>query len=154
MERYMDIHGSPLYLTFNPAEFKKPGHVLIVPYYKGELLFIRHKERGIELPGGKIEKGETPLAAAVREVYEEAGASLREIHLIGQYILPNYKPELVKNIYVAEVEELIPHPTDTDSLGPVQFHPTPTDVKEDERFSDYMKDAVYPRLLQKLGIIP
>ncbi|MBE3553844.1 MAG: NUDIX domain-containing protein [Thermicanus sp.] len=152
MERYEDLQGSPLFLTFTPSEFRKPGHVLILPYYKGNLLFIRHRIRGIEFPGGKIEQGETPMAAAVREVYEEAGASLREIHLIGQYILPAYRPELIKSIYVATVEVLLPLPGMTDSLGPIQFDPLPLDVKEDPRFSPYMKDAVYPRLLQVLGI--
>lgn len=152
MEEYTGLKGEPIYLTFNPNEFKEPGHVLIVPFYQGELLFIRHRERGIELPGGKIERGETPLAAAVREVYEEAGASLCEIHLIGQYLLPSYTPELVKNIYVAKVADLLPLPGESDTLGPIRFPSIPTSVKEDDRFSPYMKDAIYPRLLEVLGI--
>lgn len=36
-------------------------------------LMVRHKERGWELPGGWIEKGEDSEIAALREVFEETG---------------------------------------------------------------------------------
>ena len=44
-----------------------------------EWLMVKHKERGWELPGGKIKSGENLKQAIIREVYEEIGrASCRE----------------------------------------------------------------------------
>lgn len=44
------------------------------PRMDGRILGLMHHERGaLELPGGKIESGETIVQAAVRETYEETG---------------------------------------------------------------------------------
>ncbi|NGQ93746.1 NUDIX domain-containing protein [Brevibacillus sp. SYP-B805] len=152
MEAYQDIFGNPIQLTFDPQEFQPPGHVLVVPLWGGKIVFTHHKERGIELPGGKIERGETPLAAAVRELFEETGASLARIELIGQYIITIGETKIVKAIYLAEVNELWPLPGETDTRGAVVFEEIPHCVADDPRFSPFMKDEVYPRTLQYLGL--
>ncbi|MDE0297826.1 MAG: NUDIX domain-containing protein [Candidatus Poribacteria bacterium] len=38
-----------------------------------ELLLFKHPIAGIQLPAGTVENGETPVAAVMREVYEETG---------------------------------------------------------------------------------
>ena len=43
-------------------------------------LFVHHQTKGLELPGGAIECGETPLQAALRELSEEAGIQLSATH--------------------------------------------------------------------------
>lgn len=49
--------------------------VATVSRYQGLLLLCRHRARTTwETQGGHIEPGETPLAAAKRELYEESGA--------------------------------------------------------------------------------
>ncbi|MDL2327075.1 NUDIX domain-containing protein [Ruminococcaceae bacterium OttesenSCG-928-A11] len=50
-------------------------YVAVVSRYEGRLLLSRHAERATwETQGGHIEPGEMPLAAARRELFEEAGA--------------------------------------------------------------------------------
>ena len=57
------------------------GHVLLIRQNYGG--------RSYALPGGKIELGETPHAAAIREVLEEAGVQIRLERLIGLYTAPS-----------------------------------------------------------------
>ena len=50
-------------------------YVVIFARHNGKWVFCKHKERTTwETAGGHIEKGESPLDAAKRELYEESGA--------------------------------------------------------------------------------
>lgn len=50
-------------------------YATVVSRYRGGLLLSRHQSRDTwETQGGHIEPGETPLAAAKRELFEECGA--------------------------------------------------------------------------------
>lgn len=61
--------------------------------FAGErLLQTRLVRRGWDLPGGHLEAGETPEAAARREVYEETGARLGQLYLLGYQRLRVYAP--------------------------------------------------------------
>ena len=63
----------------------------------GQILLI-HKKRGLGAgkvngPGGRLEAGETPLAAAVRETQEEVGVTptgLREVGVVSFQFLDGY----------------------------------------------------------------
>ncbi|WP_126426049.1 NUDIX domain-containing protein [Brevibacillus marinus] len=146
---FEDDFGRPVSLTFDAAMYRKrpAQHVLIFPFYEGKLVFTIHTIRGIELPGGKIEPGETSLAAAVRETYEETGCSLAAIEKIGQYVVDH---TLVKDIYVARVEAKVAEMRGGTVGGTVIFAAIPEDVKGNPRFSRFLYDDVYPLTLAYL----
>lgn len=60
----------------------------IMAIYKGKWIFCMHKERTTwEHPSGHIETGETPIAAAKRELYEETGAVEFDIEPLCDYYI-------------------------------------------------------------------
>ena len=51
-------------------------YVYVFAFREQKLLLVLNRKRGWEAPGGKIEAGETPEEAAVREFMEETGRPL------------------------------------------------------------------------------
>ncbi|GAA4715728.1 NUDIX domain-containing protein [Brevibacillus fulvus] len=149
MYRFQDDFGLPVELTFDPAVYSKrtAKHVLIFPFLEGNLMFTRNTRRGIELPGGKIEPGETSLAAAVREMYEETGYSLSAIEKIGQYVVDE---SMVKDIYAARVDRFITEMIGGTVGGVVLFEQIPEQIKGNAQFSRILHDDVYPLTLKFL----
>ena len=49
-------------------------HVWVVCRYGDQWLLTHHLRRGLEFPGGKVELGETPEEAAVREFMKKPAA--------------------------------------------------------------------------------
>lgn len=67
-------------------QLKTYKYVVVLSKYDGKILLSRHKDRTTwETQGGHIEKGETPLDAAKRELYEESGAEEYEIEPLCDY---------------------------------------------------------------------
>ncbi len=93
----VDIQNAITLLPIDDA-----GNVYFVEQFR-----IAARTELLELPAGKIEKGENPLAAAEREIREETGMAAREIKLIGEfYMSPGYANEymycyLAKGLYAA-----------------------------------------------------
>lgn len=52
---------------------------------EGQILFVRKRRSKWNLPGGRIERDETPLQAALREMSEETGISLGELVYVTEY---------------------------------------------------------------------
>ncbi len=65
----------------------------IILRYGSHFLFIQRGEKSKHwplywgFPGGKIELGESPLDAAIREVQEEIGITVKEEDIIGSIII-------------------------------------------------------------------
>src|SRR5215510_191395 len=63
---------------------------------RGRVLLVRraYGSRRWTTPGGRIEQGESPLAALQREVTEDIACEVRIAHLLGVYAKP-YRDDLV-----------------------------------------------------------
>lgn len=63
-----------------------PRHILVatclVRNAAGEILLVRHHQRGWELPQGRVEEGEALLPALHREVLEETGIRIENPRLV------------------------------------------------------------------------
>ncbi len=53
--------------------------------------------------GGKIEAGETPQACAVREIYEETGLTVQDMHFAGMVTFPEFTPNTDWYTYVFKI---------------------------------------------------
>jgi mutator protein MutT len=73
------------------AEDLLPAAYAIVRNDRDEVLLVRRADDGYwELPGGRIEVGESAMSAAVREVAEEAGVAITISALAGVYSDPRH----------------------------------------------------------------
>lgn len=61
--------------------------LVIVRDISGRILLVRSNRRAHrwELPGGSVERGESPMAAAHREVTEETGLRIDDLRMVGLY---------------------------------------------------------------------
>ena len=82
-------------------------YVVIVSRHNGKWIFVRQKNKTTwEIPGGHIEKGEHPDAAARRELTEETGAVSFDLHPICDFLVSD-ENKLIDSrksrLYFAEV---------------------------------------------------
>jgi ADP-ribose pyrophosphatase len=78
-----------------------PPSVVIVAVDGDEIVLVRQTrpgadERTLELPSGKLEAGELPLDAAIRELAEECGLAASSYRELGSFwAVPSYSTEFV-----------------------------------------------------------
>lgn len=66
-----------------PDDVPMPAALAVVWYGTEVLLVLNRFRQQWELPGGRIDPGETPLQAALRELWEESGLRLPTLALAG-----------------------------------------------------------------------
>lgn len=84
-----------------------PGAVAVLPLTdEGKMVAVRQfrkplEQSIVEIPAGKLEKGEEPLACAIRELQEETGYVARHFeHLSSFYTSPGFADEIL-HVYMA-----------------------------------------------------
>lgn len=99
----------------------RPGAYAILPLKHGVLLTAQIGEHvDIQLPGGGIDAGESPLQALHREVMEETGWCIARPRKLGAFrrfvYMPEYdiQAEKVCNIYVAHPVKRLGPPSEAD----------------------------------------
>ncbi|MCD7796267.1 MAG: HAD hydrolase-like protein [Clostridiales bacterium] len=101
------VHNDTVTLADGETAYREvvdhPGGVAIIGLTdENEVILVRqfrypYKETILELPAGKLEKGEDPLKAAVREFKEECGAKAEIFEPFGEvYPSPGYCGEIIR----------------------------------------------------------
>lgn len=151
MNTFRDYYNNEVKLTFDDHYFsKEPKHVWVICNYQNKWLLTKHKDRGMEFPGGKVEEGEVAEQAAIREVKEETGGVIERINYIGQYYVAGKGGTVIKNVYYAIVHELVDQPTYFETHGPVLLENVPDNVRHNVKFSFIMKDGVLTHCMKKI----
>lgn len=148
MNIFRDYYNNEVKLSFSDHPFSKnPKHVWVICRFKNDWLLTKHKDRGFEFPGGKVENGETASQAAIREVLEETGGMVDKLTYIGQYIVAGKADTIIKNVYFASISNVSPKETYFETAGPVLLSQIPENVKHNDLYSFIMKDGVLPHCL-------
>lgn len=101
-------------------------------------------------PGGRLDPGETPLQAAIREAHEEVGLELADVHLLGR--LDDYETRsgyaITPFVFWHDMQKLVPNPDEVASL-----HPIPLDHIGEGRVPEFLPgpDPQRPILRLHLG---
>jgi len=94
--------------------------IVVVDEAENVILVRQHRSAAgedlIEIPAGKVEPGESPLACAHRELREETGYLARKVEALGGfYASPGYSTEYL-HLYLATELEPVPETPDADEI--------------------------------------
>jgi 8-oxo-dGTP diphosphatase len=120
---------------------------VITARYLDKWVFVRHHKRNtFEIPGGHIEKNETPFEAAKRELMEETGAIKFSLVCISTYSVTIDGMTQFGKLYYAEISEIGPIPdiSEIDEIAFLDTLPVPVTHPEIQPFLfnkviDYLK---------------
>jgi 8-oxo-dGTP diphosphatase len=110
----------------------KLTYSVIAAKYGNIWLFVRHQRRDTwEIPGGHIEKDETPDEAAGRELSEETGALDFKLECVATYVVIKNGETGYGRLYLADIFK----------LGPV---PDISEIKEVKMMDSLPENLTYP----------
>ena len=119
--RGFESHRSPLIPDDQPHGPTLAAAVVLFDT-DGRVLLVHQTYGGSRwgLPGGRLEPGESPQQAAVREVAEEAGLDVALDHLIGVYSLRSRRHGL-RFIFRGTIQSGVPHPGSDGEISEVAW---------------------------------
>jgi 8-oxo-dGTP diphosphatase len=124
----------------------------VICQYENDWILTKHKQRGLEFPGGKVEVGETLEEAARREAYEETGAILGELTFLLVYRVSDRNGAFVKAVFFANVERVEKTNSYFETNGPVVVKGNLIEKRFNEEYSFIMKDQVMEESIKCLKI--
>ncbi|MBP1962049.1 NUDIX hydrolase [Paenibacillus aceris] len=86
---------------------KHPGAVAVIPLIGDKMIVVEQyrkplEKSQVEIPAGKLDAGEEPLKAALRELEEETGYRSENVRLVSSfYTSPGFADEII-HLYIAE----------------------------------------------------
>lgn len=142
--------GKVLRTSFSKGSFSVPAsHVLVIASYNNQWLLTRHKERGLEFPGGKAEEGETIEETALRELREETGGESDALTFLGEYEFSLKNVRYVKAVFFAEVAELVQMESYLETDGPLLVEGDILQKRFEHGYSFIMQDEVLDIFLRR-----
>ncbi|CAH1190636.1 hypothetical protein PAECIP111892_00275 [Paenibacillus auburnensis] len=82
---------------------QSPKHIVVaaavVLNEDNDILLLNGPKRGWEIPGGRVEEGESISSAVIRETKEETGIDIEILRFCG--IFQNVKESVISNIFLA-----------------------------------------------------
>lgn len=108
--------------TFLPGPFPEDApavFALVFPFYGDRIVLAEIPERGWCIPSGRVERGETSRDAAIRECFEESGATLTRLAPLGRFQLTDTRTGEVRfaAAYLGDVGNLEDLPEGSESQG-------------------------------------
>ncbi len=134
------LGGAVVRLGELPDEYDS---VVCLTYVGQRPLMVRNRKRAWEFPGGHRESGEDLWATARREAWEEAGAILGELRLMGHYVLAKGHITVVTHAQVVALEPLSGH---FETVEVREFDRLPSDAELS------WSDGLYAHLIRVLGL--
>lgn len=151
MHRFMDQNDYPVTMAFTREAFgEAPSHVLVLCQKGQSWLLTKHKVRGLECPGGKREPGETLEEAARREVAEETGAVVSQLHFIGEYYVHAPEQPFLKAVFFAHVTDIKKKEDYLETDGPYVESRDLLEARFDDHYSFLMKDEMLALALSEV----
>ena len=123
---------------------KNYKHVVIYARYENKWIICKHKNRTTwETSGGHIEKGETPVEAAKRELQEETGVVDFEINGVCDY-WACYEPHEKENIEWSTGQVFLAH---VKKMGAI---PENSEMECIDLFDEFPQNLTYPDITYTL----
>lgn len=132
--------------TFELDKLEHYKYVVVLSFYDDKIVLSRHKDRATwETQGGHIERGETPLEAAKRELYEESGAVKFDMEPLCDYWAGNPETNVgaAGVVFVAKIHEFADIPKESEMVEIKRFSSLPDNLTY---------EAITPVLFEKVGI--